>query len=411
MHPATIAALTSSKILRLATVTTTCPEVSVPESAPVSTARISTARFYHPELDVLRFFAFLMVFCHHALPQNPAFWTKFGAPGFLAQMVAGVGATGAFGVSVFFVLSSYLITELLLREKDLMGTLDVRSFYIRRILRIWPLYFTFLAMAVVLQWIVPGQHVTLPAGLWFSLLAGNWFIVFHGFPSSVIFPLWSVSIEEQFYITWPTIVRRVSEFGMLFIAGGLLVIATASRVYLGMHHAGESDIWCSTLVQLDPIAIGIVIAVLLRGEVPRFSRPVRAALLVAGITGLALGALFFGIKNDPLTTARIVFGYPSVAIGGALLLLSMLRNGSGRNRVLVYLGRISYGLYVFHVLGLLISDHVVADQTANLWRYALRAAVALAATIAMSALSYRWLETPFLSLKQRFTHVLSRPGG
>jgi len=377
----------------------------------LESARTSTVRFYHPELDVLRFFAFLMVFCHHALPHDPVFWMKLGVPGFLARVVAGVGATGAFGVSVFFVLSSYLITELLLREKDLMGSLDVRSFYIRRILRIWPLYFAFLALAVVLQWIMPGQQVTWRAGLWFSLLAGNWFIVFHGFPSSVIFPLWSVSIEEQFYITWPTVVRRVSEFGMLIIAGGLLVIATASRIYLGLHHFGESDVWCNTFVQLDPIAIGILMAVLLKGEIPRFSRLARAALLVAGVTGLALGAIFFGIKSDPLTTARIVFGYPSVAIGGALLLLAVLRNQSGSHRVLVYLGRISYGLYVFHVLGLLISDHVVHDQAASLWRYALRVGVALAATIAMSAISYRWLETPFLSLKQRFTHVLSRPGG
>ena len=353
-----------------------------------------------------------MVFCHHALPHDPVFWTSHGVPEFLARIVAGVGVTGAFGVSVFFVLSSYLITELLLREKDLIGTLDVRSFYIRRILRIWPLYFAFLALAVVLQWIVPGQHVTWRAGLWFSLLAGNWFIVFHGFPPSVIFPLWSVSIEEQFYITWPTVVRRVSEAGMLMIAGLLLTIATASRVYLGVHHVGESDVWCNTFVQLDPIAIGILMAVLLRGEIPRMSRLARAALMIAGITGLALGSMFFGIKNDPLTTARIVFGYPSVAIGGALLLLSVLRNRtSGSNRVLVYLGRISYGLYVFHVLGLLISDHVVANQTANLLRYALRVAVALAATIVMAAISFRWLETPFLSLKQRFSHVLSRPGG
>ena len=378
----------------------------------LESARTSTARFYHPELDVLRFFAFLMVFCHHALPHDPAFWTNRGVPVFLARIVAGVGATGAFGVSVFFVLSSYLITELLLREKDLIGTLDVRSFYIRRILRIWPLYFAFLALAVVLQWIVPGQQVTWRAGLWFSLLAGNWFIVFHGFPSSVIFPLWSVSIEEQFYITWPTVVRRVSEAGMLMIAGLLLTIATASRVYLGMHHVGESDVWCNTFVQLDPIAIGILMAVLLRGEIPRISRLARTALMLAGITGLALGSMFFGIKNDPLTTARIVFGYPSVAIGGALLLLSVLRNRtSGSNRVLVYLGRISYGLYVFHVLGLLISDHAVPNQTASLFRYALRVAVALMATILMSAISFRWLETPFLSLKQRFSHVLSRPGG
>jgi peptidoglycan/LPS O-acetylase OafA/YrhL len=109
---------------------------------------------------------------------------------------------------------------------------------------------------------------------------------------------------------------------------------------------------------------------------------------------------------------RIVLGYPSVAIGGAFLLLSVLRTRTnGSNRVLIYLGRISYGLYVFHVLGLLISDYIVHDQTANLFRYALRVGVALTATIAMAAVSYRWLETPFLSLKQRFTHVLSRPGG
>jgi len=78
---------------------------------------------------------------------------------------------------------------------------------------------------------------------------------------------------------------------------------------------------------------------------------------------------------------------------------------------LIYLGRISYGLYVFHVLGLFISDHLVANQTASLARYALRIGVAFAITVAMAAASYRWLETPFLSLKRRFTHVLSRPGG
>ena len=377
-----------------------------------SSARTSTARFYHPELDELRFFAFLMVFCHHAFPHDPAFWTKLGLPLFLARVIAGIGATGAFGVSLFFVLSSYLITELLLREKQLIGTLDIRSFYIRRILRIWPLYFAFLALAVALQWIVPGQHVTLRAGVWFSFLAGNWFIVFHGFPSSVIFPLWSVSIEEQFYITWPAVVRKVSETGMLLFAGGLLAAATVARIYLGMDHALEGDVWCNTFVQLDPIAAGILIAVLLKGEIPRLSRLARVAMMLAGITALAFGSLYFGIKNDPLTTARIVLGYPSVAIGGALLLLSVLRSRtSGGNRALIYLGRISYGLYVFHVLGLLISDHTVPDQTASLFRYSLRVGVALAATIAMAAVSYRWLETPFLSLKQRFTHVLSRPGG
>jgi hypothetical protein len=77
----------------------------------------------------------------------------------------------------------------------------------------------------------------------------------------------------------------------------------------------------------------------------------------------------------------------------------------------VYLGRISYGLYVFHVLGLMISDYAIPHQGASLGRFLYRDAVGFAITVALSAISFRWLETPFLNLKQRFTHILSRPGG
>jgi peptidoglycan/LPS O-acetylase OafA/YrhL len=199
---------------------------------------------------------------------------------------------------------------------------------------------------------------------------------------------------------------------MLIIAALLPALAAATRVYLGLRHTAESDVWCNTFAQLDPIALGIVTAVLLRGEVPRLSGLARATLMLAGISGLVLGSIYFGVKNDPVTTTRLAFGYPAGAIGGALLLLSVLRQPSGGTRpVLVYLGRISYGLYVFHALGLLVSDHVVPDRTASLMRYMLRDGVALAATVLMAAVSYRCLERPFLSLKQRFSHVPSRPGG
>ena len=269
-----------------------------------------------------------MVFLHHTLPHQPEFWTKLGVPSVLATVLSGVGASGAFGVSLFFVLSAYLITELLLREKELVGALDVKSFYVRRILRIWPLYFFFLALAAAMHWFVPGQNMGWRAGLAFSALAGNWYIVFIGFPSSVIFPLWSVSIEEQFYLTWPLIVRRVSQMTMVAIAVGLLGVATATRFYLGAHHRWESQVWCNTLVQLDPIALGILMAVLLRGAVPQLTKLARAALTVAGVACIASGALYFGIKNDPLTTARIVLGYPAVALGCVLLLFSVLREGA-----------------------------------------------------------------------------------
>ena len=77
---------------------------------------------------------------------------------------------------------------------------------------------------------------------------------------------------------------------------------------------------------------------------------------------------------------------------------------------LAYLGRISYGLYVFHILGLMVSDYTVHDQQASLSRYVLRNAVAFAVTVVLAAISYRCLETPFLTMKQRFSRVLSRPG-
>ena len=132
----------------------------------VESARAATARFYHPELDQLRFFAFLMVFLHHAFPHQPEFWTKLGVPGPIAQVLSGIGATGAFGVSLFFVLSSYLITELLLREKELIGTLDVKSFYVRRILRIWPLYFFFLALAAAMHVVGAGTAHRVAGRVW-----------------------------------------------------------------------------------------------------------------------------------------------------------------------------------------------------------------------------------------------------
>ena len=80
-------------------------------------------------------------------------------------------------------------------------------------------------------------------------------------------------------------------------------------------------------------------------------------------------------------------------------------------RPLIYLGRISFGLYVFHIVGLVISDYTVHHQDSSLGRYFFREAVAFAITVALAAISYRWLETPFLTLKQRFSHVPSRPGG
>ncbi len=107
------------------------------------------APFYRPELDTLRFFAFFYVFLCHGLAGRPEEYTRLGVPSELALWISGILQSGANAVGLFFVLSSYLITELLLRERARTGRIDVRAFYMRRTLRIWPLYYVFVILVFV----------------------------------------------------------------------------------------------------------------------------------------------------------------------------------------------------------------------------------------------------------------------
>src|SRR5689334_7836956 len=167
-----------------------------PEEAETA-ARV--ARFYRPELDVLRFFAFLGVFVFHAAPRTMDFYAAAGVPRWLGNLLISTFGAGAYGVDLFFALSAYLITSLLLRERTATGILDLRGFYLRRILRIWPLYLAFVAFAAIFAALVPGQHLPMKYVVGYSLLAGNWIYAFYGLPASFATPLWTVSIEEQFY--------------------------------------------------------------------------------------------------------------------------------------------------------------------------------------------------------------------
>lgn len=400
-------------------------------SSPLLT-RSPNERFYHPELEPLRFAAFVLIFFHHSMPHEAAFYTAhFGFGPHLSLALSTLAISGCFGVQLFFLLSAYLVTELLIRERSLRGGVDLRAFYTRRALRILPLYFFFLALGWALQWLVPGQVIGWRAGLAFALFAGNWWVVFVGFPSSIIFHLWFISLQEQFYFFWPALMRKLSARGLLSAGAVMIAVANLTRWQLAVHHTWESKIWCNTFAELDSLALGVLLAVLLAGRVPRLAPQVRAALVVAGVAGFALAASYFRIKGDPLSISRVVLGYPCAILGALALFLATLRPqpaaapavvggappqsapprsawsraaGAGRG-ALKYLGGISYGLYVFHILGLMISDFAVPHQDASFGRYLYREAFAFALTIVFAAISYRWLETPFLAAKQRFSRA------
>jgi peptidoglycan/LPS O-acetylase OafA/YrhL len=285
------------------------------------------ARFYLPELDALRAFAFLSVFLSHYVME---FGGSLRAVYILSH-----------GVDLFFTLSAYLITELLLRERDCFGYIDIKGFYIRRILRIWPLYFAFLAFLLVLK------VIAAPRGISYSVLA--MYAIFLGdtprsseiFISPILFPLWSISLEEQFYLTWPHIVQQISrrQVGLFGISLWGFCIVMRLLYYL----TGVGHVFFAVLLHVDSMAIGLVISSL---EL----RPERYHLvaLAAGVACWILSGLYI-MNGENLYPISLTLAHSIVPIGCGALLLSATNAAwvaprlvgiSGSNLVwLVYLSR------------------------------------------------------------------------
>ena len=362
--------------------------------------------FYRPELDVLRFCAAFSVFVFHAFPE-PA--SIFGV-GFFKSALAIVIATGAYGVDLFFGISSFLITQLLLREREQTATLDIKAFYVRRILRIWPLYFAFVLFAYGLTFVVRTQQLSGAYVAAFFLMAGNWMFILRGTPHSVSGALWSISLEEQFYLSWPHAVKKARMQIITRIVWGLLLVATVARIALVRRGINSNELWFNTLVRLDPLAMGILLAVWLRTHEFTPRRIVRVLLVVSGVGCWLLVTRFTPLLNllsVPFWNALL--GYPLMSLGSITMLAAVYGAPQAglsifANKWLAYFGKISYGIYVYHELCIAIAHRIFVGPT----RFIVPAATAFPLTLLFAALSYRFLEAPFLRLKEKFAHVSSR---
>lgn len=360
--------------------------------------------FYHPELDVLRFLAFLAVFLHHALPRDASLYINSGIPPVLAAWLVTAKDAGAYGVDLFFVLSAYLITELLLREHASRGSFSISAFYVRRALRIWPLYFVFLAITVlVVPGIVPDDHFGTIYIISFALFLGNWVCAANGLPFSVASPLWSISVEEQFYLFWPPLLRLAGINRIKQLAIALLVVALSTRIVLATYGAEHPAVWCNTIARLDSIALGAILAISLRGRAPQINTFAR--VLLGGLALLIFLLVGKYLRQEGPTS---VITYLATATASVMLLVAALQTNAQflcRRPLswLVYLGRISYGLYVFHLLALALVAQVLIVNLGILLNFELRVLLSLALTLALAAASYRWLEQPFLKLKRQYS--------
>jgi peptidoglycan/LPS O-acetylase OafA/YrhL len=362
-------------------------------------------RFYQPELDGLRFYAFLGVFVYHTLPQQPAFYRSLHLP--LPSLWAAVPRSGASGVDLFFALSAFLITALLLRERQQTGGISLRLFYVRRSLRIWPLYFLVLAVGVVLAHTVPGQSLPWYYVVGYLLFVGNWINVAFGHPLSVCGPLWTVSIEEQFYLVWPLLMKILQRRGMIIAAVVAFLFATLSQIGVVLAGLSPGYIYYGSFSRSGSLALGILLA-LFADRLPELTRGRRGLLLAAGLTGWIASSGWLIDQPGPLDM-RAVLGRLVASVGAVAILYAGLGSRSRlvRSNWIVRLGKISYGLYMLHFIGLLFMIELLHPR----WGWTLLAtkALGLALTALLAWASYRWVESPFLRMKDRFATVLSRP--
>lgn len=384
--------------------------ISVAETARPADA----TRYYRPELDVLRFFAFMFVFITHRNDLAPI--DKVAHPWFHAFTMAGV-----YGVPVFFLLSAFLISELLERERALTGRVDARAFYIRRVLRIWPLYFLVFFGLMVINLFLPGAGVSsLAKVLAFMFFAGNWYITFNNWIEYPVNPMWSLSVEEQFYIAIPFL-AMLGRRALIWVNVAVLAVAYAVIAWYATGFPATptfSGQWTNSFVQFQFFAGGMLLALFLRGRRPDWSIATRVAIFATGIVLWIVANSGLGITAEYPQSSILesLVGWPLV-LGGSILMLVAMLGMPARYvpRPLAYLGRISYGMYLIHIFFFWIVydkarpwlTEVTTDAGIPGWRDNIGQLIAFVVTVTLASLLYRFYEMPFLRLKRKYSKVPS----
>lgn len=372
----------------------------------VSSGMAGTGKTYFPNLDGLRFIAASLVIIGHIVG---------------GKLTLGIPVTAFLhwemlrhlGVLLFFSISGFLITYLILEEEQRYGKIHVLNFEVRRILRVWPLYFLMVLLALfVLPRLSLLQVPDLPAREQMDNPMGKLVLFMLFLPtlvpsvfSKVYFALhlWSIGTEEHFYLVWPFLLRVFKRYRWLLMAAVFIGYAVVYRLLFSPLAEGLSGIdllrpyWQN--FNIDVMAVGGLCAWLL------FKKS--ALLKVLLDRRLFIVVLITVVACMATGTRTALIGYRMYSVLFGLLVLNLAANPWLNNvlehPVLRYLGRISYGLYIYHMVAVIAILNMAKRMviTSDLVTYP----VVFALSIVMAALSYHFFELFFLRLKNRF-----RPG-
>lgn len=371
------------------------------QSAPSASRTVSapTRRLVHiPELDGVRGLAAIMVFFHHVCftSIDPTGWNS------AVLLLRKVSMAGGYGVDLFFVLSGFLITSLLIGDRNKRSY--YRDFYWKRALRILPLYIICLIGVALL---IPGSggYVLLSA-----LFVANFAWFFHIIG---IGPFWTLAIEEQFYLLWPTVVRRRSVTELRRWAIGIGLGAVVLRLIAAIFGHYDYDF---TFFHCDGLAFGALLACWYTQKSATDGATSREIRLIASAFGA--GVVLVLLAHLPASGARAVAFLAASMLTGVTLLcgsmIAFLISMSGwkwltvlRSPLLTFFGLISYAMYMTHLYVLLAYDHLrgalaAGDYTA----YVIRFVAVFALTVLLCVLIRYLIELPAMRLRK---YVLAHP--
>lgn len=362
-------------------------------SNPIAHAAPKTHRLRHiPELDGIRGIAALMVFCHHALTTFNRETLQGRWPGSI-QAISRAAEYGKTGVDLFFVLSGFLITSILLGEQRSRSY--YRDFYWKRALRILPLYLLTLAVA----WLAFRQTA-------YTFLALAFLVNFGGLLHMHIIqagPFWSLGIEEQFYVLWPTVVRRFTVRRILDWSLAIGISCIGLRFLLALHHHHNYDL---TPLRCDGLAFGAALACHFhRAPNTRARRsidPLLCALAVAGALLLGLCA-HTGIFYTPAIQTAVTL------LAVAFIGLAISHSGSRwlaifRSRMLTFFGLISYAFYMVHIYIIMLYQHFHGPlPPGDVRGYWIEILVTFIASVLLSLVTRYTIELPAMRMRK---HVL-----
>ena len=371
-------------------------------------------KIYFENLNAIRFIAASLVIVHHI----EQFKDIFHLPNNWDNKV--IESLGRLGVVLFFVLSGFLISYLLFKEKELTNTISIRKFYIRRILRIWPLYFLIILSSL---FIIPFISFFTLADFGRDVVWSNLFyklLLFVFFLPNLVLNLfgvipyasqaWSIGAEEQFYLVWPGLNKHVkNKWALMF---GVILFYLVIRVFISFLPVSNfktvfEGFWLST--PIDCMAIGGLFALIIF-ENNRFTQGIRKIIFSKSFQILMLLiTILFVYKSYHLPYIDKYFHFEFYSIMFGLLICNFAANEnrifSMENRVFGYLGKISYGLYMYHPIIIVLSIKLCSllDYHENIILYPL----VFILVIGLASLSYEFFEKRFIDRKAKYSEIIS----